>query len=55
MDDTSLDVLGPFHFLVAEFAAVRRAGGRLFADGRVPTRALLVAVGADHETSVEGA
>jgi hypothetical protein len=36
-------------------AAVRRAGGQLVANGRIPTQALLAAVGADDETSEEGA
>lgn len=36
-------------------AAVRRAGGQLVANGRIPTQALLAAVGADDETSEQGA
>jgi uncharacterized protein DUF6325 len=36
-------------------AAVRRAGGQLVANGRIPTQALLAAVGADDEMSEEGA
>jgi hypothetical protein len=36
-------------------AAVRRAGGQLVANGRIPTQALLAAVGADDETNEEGA
>lgn len=39
----------------APFAsAVRRSGGQLIANGRIPTQALLVAVGADEETEQEG-
>ena len=34
---------------------VRRSGGQLVANGRIPTQALLAAVGADDETSEEGA
>jgi hypothetical protein len=36
-------------------AAVRRAGGQLVANGRIPTQALLAAVGADEQTDEEGA
>jgi hypothetical protein len=36
-------------------AAVRRSGGQLIANGRIPTQALLAAVGAGDETSEEGA
>jgi uncharacterized protein DUF6325 len=36
-------------------AAVRRAGGQLVANGRIPTQALLAAVGADDEMREEGA
>jgi len=36
-------------------AAVRRSGGQLVANGRIPTQALLAAVGADDEPSEEGA
>lgn len=39
----------------APFAsAVRRSGGQLIANGRIPTQALLAAVGADEETEQEG-
>jgi hypothetical protein len=39
----------------APFAsAIRRSGGQLVANGRIPTQALLAAVGADHETAREG-
>ncbi len=39
----------------APFAsAVRRSGGQLIANGRIPTQALLAAVGADGETEQEG-
>ena len=34
--------------------AVRRSGGQLVANGRIPTQALLAAVGADDETIEEG-
>jgi hypothetical protein len=36
-------------------SAVRRSGGQLVANGRIPTQALLAAVGAEDETSEEGA
>ena len=36
-------------------SAVRRSGGQLVANGRIPTQALLAAVGADDETSEDGA
>ncbi|MBI5105674.1 MAG: DUF1269 domain-containing protein [Solirubrobacterales bacterium] len=36
-------------------AAVRRAGGQLVANGRIPTQALLAAVGADDQSDEEGA
>ena len=36
-------------------SAVRRSGGQLVASGRIPTQALLAAVGAEDETSEEGA
>ena len=36
-------------------SAVRRSGGQLVANGRIPTQALLAAVGADDETNEEGA
>ena len=36
-------------------SAVRRSGGELIASGRIPTQALLAAVGADEDTSEEGA
>ena len=36
-------------------SAVRRSGGQLVANGRIPTQALLAAVGADDDTSAEGA
>ena len=35
-------------------SAVRRSGGQLVANGRIPTQALLAAVGADDETNEEG-
>jgi len=39
----------------AAFAsAVRRSGGQLVANGRIPTQALLAAVGADQETDQKG-
>jgi hypothetical protein len=39
----------------AAFAsAVRRSGGQLVANGRIPTQALLAAVGADQETDPKG-
>ena len=39
----------------APFAsAVRRSGGQLIANGRIPTQALLAAVGADEDTEQEG-
>jgi hypothetical protein len=39
----------------APFAsAVRRSGGQLVANGRIPTQALLATVGADEETDQEG-
>jgi hypothetical protein len=39
----------------APFAsAVRRSGGQLIASGRIPTQALLAAVGAESETNEEG-
>ena len=36
-------------------SAVRRSGGQLVANGRIPTQALLAAVGAGDETNEEGA
>ena len=36
-------------------SAVRRSGGQLVANGRIPTQALLAAVEADEETDEEGA
>jgi hypothetical protein len=36
-------------------SAVRRSGGHQVANGRIPTQALLAAVGADDDTSAEGA
>jgi len=36
-------------------AAVRRAGGQLVANGRIPTQALLAAIEADEQTDEEGA
>ncbi|MEA2652668.1 MAG: hypothetical protein QOI85_2389 [Chloroflexota bacterium] len=40
----------------APFAsAVRRSGGQLIADGRIPTQALLAAIGAESETDNVGA
>ena len=36
-------------------SAVRRSGGQLVASGRIPTQALLAAVGADDEANEEGA
>ena len=40
----------------APFAsAVRRSGGQLVADGRIPTQALLAAIEADEETREGGA
>jgi hypothetical protein len=39
----------------APFAsAVRRSGGQLIANGRIPTQALLAAVGGDEDTEQEG-
>ena len=35
-------------------SAVRRSGGELIASGRIPTQALLAAVGADENTNEEG-
>ena len=40
----------------APFASsIRRSGGQLVADGRIPTQALLAAIEADPETMKEGA
>lgn len=36
-------------------SAVRRSGGQLVANGRIPTQALLAAVGADEQTVEQGA
>jgi hypothetical protein len=36
-------------------SAVRRAGGQLVANGRIPTQALLAAVGAEEQMIEEGA
>ena len=36
-------------------SSIRRAGGQLVADGRIPTQALLAAIEADEETDKEGA
>ena len=36
-------------------SSIRRAGGQLVANGRIPTQALLAAIEADQETETEGA